>query len=125
MTTHFSNGVTNVKGKDGGNSLFSGIKQPLITGGTTPAEFIYQDDFHTYNASNYEYVVGTGNSEFLEASSYANGWLRMGDAASAADEDVGVQGYDNFQYSCCNYRYDRSYFLRFPESNFTSDNERS
>ena len=33
MTTHFSNGVTNVRGKDGATSLFSGIKQPLITGG--------------------------------------------------------------------------------------------
>jgi len=99
MTTHFSNGVTNVRGKANGNSLFSGIKQPLITGATTPAEFAYQDDFHTYNVNNYEAVVGTGNSEFIESSSYANGWLRMGDAASAADEDVGVQGYDNFQYS--------------------------
>ena len=99
MTTHFKNGVTNVVGRDGGNSLFSGIKQPLITGATTPAEFAYQDDFHTYNAGNFEAVVGTGNSEFIESSTYANGWLRMGDAASAADEDVGVQGYDNFQYS--------------------------
>ena len=33
MTTHFKNGVTNVVGKDGGSSVFSGIKQPLITGG--------------------------------------------------------------------------------------------
>ena len=33
MTTHFSTGVTNVRGKQGDTSLFSGIKQPLITGG--------------------------------------------------------------------------------------------
>ena len=45
MTTHFSNGVTNVRGKEGGTSLFSGIKQPLITGATTPAEWAFQDDF--------------------------------------------------------------------------------
>jgi len=31
MTTHFSSGVTNVRGKANGTSLFSGIKQPLIT----------------------------------------------------------------------------------------------
>ena len=33
MTTHFSSGVTNVPGKGQATSLFSGIKQPLITGG--------------------------------------------------------------------------------------------
>ena len=41
MTTHFSSGVTNVKGKGQGTSLFSGIKQPLITGATTPAEWAF------------------------------------------------------------------------------------
>ena len=45
MTTHFSSGVTNVKGKANGTSLFSGIKQPLITGGTSPQEWAFQDDF--------------------------------------------------------------------------------
>ena len=45
MTTHFSSGVTNVKGKGLGTSLFSGIKQPLITGGTSPQEWAFQDDF--------------------------------------------------------------------------------
>jgi hypothetical protein len=45
MTTHFSNGVTNVRGKDGATSLFSGIKQPLITGGTSPQEQAYQNDW--------------------------------------------------------------------------------
>ena len=44
MTTHFSNGVTNVRGKDGDTSLFSGIKQPLITGGYGQ-EVAYQNDF--------------------------------------------------------------------------------
>ena len=49
MTTHFSTGVTNVRGKQGDTSLFRGFKQPLITGGSTPAEWAYQDDFITYN----------------------------------------------------------------------------
>ena len=57
MTTHFSSGVTNVKGKQMGTSLFSGIKQPLITGGTSPAEFAYQNDFQTYNASDWQTVT--------------------------------------------------------------------
>ena len=45
MTTHFSNGVTNVRGKSGGTSLFSSIKQPLITGGYEQ-EQAYQNDFN-------------------------------------------------------------------------------
>ena len=48
MTTHFSNGVTNVGGKDGDTSLFSGIKQPLITGGYGQ-EVAYQNDWVHYN----------------------------------------------------------------------------
>ena len=47
MTTHFSNGVTNVRGKDGDTSLFSGIKQPLITGGYGQ-EVAYQNDWVIY-----------------------------------------------------------------------------
>ena len=46
MTTHFKNGVTNVVGKDGGSSVFSGIKQPLITGGYEQ-EQAYQNDFQS------------------------------------------------------------------------------
>ena len=30
MTTHFKNGVTNVVGKDGGSSVFSGINNLLL-----------------------------------------------------------------------------------------------
>ncbi len=48
MTTHFKNGVTNVVGKDGGSSVFSGIKQPLITGGYEQ-EQAYQNDWQIYN----------------------------------------------------------------------------
>ena len=98
MTTHFSNGVTNVIGKSGGTSLFSGIKQPLITGGTSPQEFAYQNDFVTYNASDWQTVTSTGGSDY-QLADYAFGWLRQGDANPAAGEIQGVADYETFQYS--------------------------
>jgi len=98
MTTHFSNGVTNVRGKSGGTSLFSGIKQPLITGGTSPQEFAYQNDFVTYNASDWQTVTSTGASDY-QLADYAFGWLRQGDAVPAAGEIQGVADYECFQYS--------------------------
>jgi len=98
MTTHFSNGVTNVIGKSGGTSLFSGIKQPLITGGTSPQEFAYQNDFVVYNASDWQTVTSTGGSDY-QLADYAFGWLRQGDANPAAGEIQGVADYETFQYS--------------------------
>ena len=98
MTTHFSNGVTNVRGKANGTSLFSGIKQPLITGGTSPQEFAYQNDFSTYNASNWQTVTSTGASDY-QLADYAFGWLRQGDGAPAAGEIQGVADYECWQYS--------------------------
>ena len=98
MTTHFSNGVTNVKGKENGTSLFSGIKQPLITGATSPAEFAYQNDFQTYNASDWQTVITTGASDY-QLADYAFGWLRQGDGAPAAGEIQGVADYECWQYS--------------------------
>ena len=98
MTTHFSNGVTNVRGKANGTSLFSGIKQPLITGGTSPQEFAYQDDFSTYNASDWQTVTSTGASDY-QLADYAFGWLRQGDGAPTAGEIQGVADYECWQYS--------------------------
>ena len=98
MTTHFSTGVTNVKGKQLGTSLFSGIKQPLITGGTSPQEFAYQNDFVTYNASDWQTVTSTGGSDY-QLADYAHGWLRQGDGAPAAGEIQGVADYECWQYS--------------------------
>ena len=98
MTTHFSTGVTNVRGKSGGTSLFSGIKQPLITGGTSPQEFAYQNDFVVYNASDWQTVTSTGGSDY-QLADYAFGWLRQGDANPAAGEIQGVADYETFQYS--------------------------
>ena len=98
MTTHFSNGVTNVRGKANGTSLFSGIKQPLITGGTSPQEFAYQNDFQTYNASDWQTVTSTGASDY-QLADYAFGWLRQGDGAPSAGEIQGVADYECFQYS--------------------------
>ena len=98
MTTHFSNGVTNVRGKANGTSLFSGIKQPLITGGTSPQEFAYQNDFQTYNASDWQTVTSTGASDY-QLADYAFGWLRQGDGAPAAGEIQGVADYECWQYS--------------------------
>jgi len=98
MTTHFSSGVTNVKGKENGTSLFSGIKQPLITGATSPAEFAYQNDFQTYNASDWQTVTTTGASDY-QLADYAFGWLRQGDGAPSAGEIQGVADYECWQYS--------------------------
>ena len=97
MTTHFSNGVTNVRGKDGATSLFSGIKQPLITGGYEQEE-AYQNDFVQYNASDWETVTSTGASDF-QLAQYAGGWLRQGDNAPAAGEVQGVAGWDVWNYN--------------------------
>mgnify|MGYP001466066392 CR=1 FL=1 len=63
MTTHFSNGVTNVRGKDGDTSLFSGIKQPLITGGYNQ-EQAYQNDWITFNDEDWD-ITTAGGSEFF------------------------------------------------------------
>ena len=79
MTTHFSSGVTNVPGKGQATSLFSGIKQPLITGGDSQ-EVAYQNDFVIYNASDWD--VTSSGSAFQQAQ-YAGGWLRIGDNAPA------------------------------------------
>ena len=96
MTTHFSSGVTNVKGKGLGTSLFSGIKQPLITGGTAPNEWAFQDDFVQFSQVTTApwTIVDPGGGSYMLAQ-YAQGWLRMGDAgptaadiAIAATEDV-------------------------------------
>ena len=94
MTTHFSTGVTNVRGKSGGTSLFSGIKQPLITGGSTPAEWAYQDDFITYNDEDWT-EIKTGSAYIL--SQYPQGWLRIGDANPAGGEINGIQSPEVFQ----------------------------
>ena len=96
MTTHFSSGVTNVKGKQLGTSLFSGIKQPLITGGTTPAEWAYQDDFVTYTAETWD-EDKTGSAYIL--AQYIQGWLRIGDANPAGGEKNGIASEPVFQYN--------------------------
>ena len=97
MTTHISNGVTNLRGKDGGTSLFSGIKQPLITGGTSPQEQAYQNDWQIYNASDWS-VTSTGGSDF-QLAEYAGGWLRQGDNAPAAGEIQGIAGPEVWQFN--------------------------
>jgi hypothetical protein len=96
MTTHFKNGVTNVVGKDGGSSVFSGIKQPLITGGYEQ-EQAYQNDWQIYNASDWS-VTSTGGSDF-QLAEYAGGWLRQGDNAPAAGEIQGIAGPEVWQYN--------------------------
>ena len=95
MTTHFSSGVTNVKGKANGTSLFSGIKQPLITGATTPAEWAFQDDFVQYNDESWT-EIKTGSAYVL--AQYPQGWLRAGDANPAGGEVNGIQSDDVWQY---------------------------
>jgi len=95
MTTHFSTGVTNVRGKSGATSLFSGIKQPLITGGDAQ-EVAYQNDFVTYNASDWD-VTSSGSA--FQAAQYAGGWLRLGDNAPAHTEVVGVSSKEVWQYN--------------------------
>ena len=96
MTTHFKNGVTDVVGKDGGSSVFSGIKQPLITGGYEQEE-AYQNDFTIYNASDWT-VTSTGGSDF-QLAEYAGGWLRQGDNAPAAGEIQGIAGPEVWQFN--------------------------
>jgi len=100
MTTHFSSGVTNVKGKGLGTSLFSGIKQPLITGGTSPQEWAFQDDFVQFSqvtTAPWDIIDPGGGSYML--AQYPQGWLRMGDAAPAGGEIAAAQTEDVFQYN--------------------------
>ena len=95
MTTHFSSGVTNVPGKGQATSLFSGIKQPLITGGDSQ-EVAYQNDFVIYNASDWD--VTSSGSAFQQAQ-YAGGWLRIGDNAPAHTETIGISSKEVWQYN--------------------------
>ena len=99
MTTHFKNGVTNVVGKDGGSSVFSGIKQPLITGGYEQ-EQAYQNDWQLFNDEDWT-ITSTGGSDF-QLAQYAGGWLRLGDNAPAAGEVTGVAGPEVWQYLSTN-----------------------
>ena len=96
MTTHFKNGVTNVVGRDGGSSVFSGIKQPLITGGYEQ-EQAYQNDWQLFNDEDWT-ITSTGGSDF-QLAEYAGGWLRQGDNAPAAGEIQGVAGPEVWQYN--------------------------
>ena len=96
MTTHFSNGVTNVRGKDGDTSLFSGIKQPLITGGYGQ-EVAYQNDWVIYNSGDWDVTSGGGSDYQLV--DYAGGWLRLGDDAPAAGEITGLSGKEIWNYN--------------------------
>jgi len=99
MTTHFSSGVTNVKGKANGTSLFSGIKQPLITGATTPAEWAFQDDFVQFSQTTLSpwTITDPGGGSYMLAQ-YAQGWLRMGDAGPLAADVAIAASEDVFQY---------------------------
>ena len=96
MTTHFSSGVTNVKGKGLGTSLFSGIKQPLITGGTSPQEVAYQNDFVGFVEAEWD-VTDTGSG--YQVIDYAGGWLRVGDGAPAGGEVNGISGKEVWNYN--------------------------
>ena len=96
MTTHFSTGVTNVRGKQGDTSLFSGIKQPLITGGYNQ-EVAYQNDWITFNDEDWD-VTAAGGSEFM-LTEYAGGWLRIGDDAPGAGEENGISSKEIWQYN--------------------------
>ena len=99
MTTHFSSGVTNVKGKGLGTSLFSGIKQPLITGGTSPQEWSFQDDFVQFSQVTTApwTITDPGGGSYMLAQ-YAQGWLRMGDAGPLAADVAIAASEDVFQY---------------------------
>ena len=99
MTTHFSSGVTNVKGKGLGTSLFSGIKQPLITGGTSPQEWAFQDDFVQFSETTLSpwTIIDPGGTSYMLAQ-YAQGWLRMGDAGPTATDVAIAASEDVFQY---------------------------
>jgi len=96
MTTHFKNGVTNVVGKDGGSSIFSGIKQPIITGGYEQ-EQAYQNDWQLFNDEDWT-ETSTGGSDF-QLVEYAGGWLRQGDNAPAAGEVQGIAGPGVWQFN--------------------------
>ena len=96
MTTHFSNGVTNVRGKDGDTSLFSRIKQPLITGGYGQ-EVAYQNDWVIYNSGDWDVTSGGGSDYQLV--DFAGGWLRLGDTAPAAGEVTGISGKEVWNYN--------------------------
>ena len=96
MTTHVSNGVTNVRGKDGDTSLFSGIKQPLITGGYGQ-EVAYQNDWVIYNSGDWDVTSGGGSDYQLV--DFAGGWLRLGDTAPAAGEVTGISGKEVWNYN--------------------------
>jgi hypothetical protein len=99
MTTHFSSGVTNVRGKANGTSLFSGIKQPLITGATTPAEWAFQDDFVQFSQTTLSpwTITDPGGTAYMLAQ-YPQGWLRMGDASPVAADVSIAASEDVFQY---------------------------
>ena len=95
MTTHFSNGVTNVPGKMLGSSVFTKARQPLITGNNN--EFAFQDDFVKYNAGDWTVTETAGAS--TQAANYANGWLVLGDNGSPTANDVNlIEGSNVFNY---------------------------
>ena len=96
MTTHFSSGVTNVPGKGQATSLFSGIKQPLITGGEDK-EVAYQNDFVIYNASDWD--VTSGGASDYQLADYAGGWLRLGDDNPAHTEITGISSKEVWNYN--------------------------
>ena len=73
-----------------------GIKQPLITGGTSPQEVAYQNDFVIYNASDWD-VTSSGSAYQLV--DYAGGWLRLGDNAPAHTETIGISGKEVWNYN--------------------------
>jgi len=100
MTTHFSNGVTNVRGKANGTSLFSGIKQPLITGGTSPQEWAFQDDFVQFSETTLSpwTITDPGGTAYMLAQ-YPQGWLRMGDPSPVAADVAIAATQDVFQYN--------------------------
>ena len=96
MTTHFSSGVTNVPGKGQATSLFSGIKQPLITGGEDK-EVAYQNDWVNYFPDEWDVTSGGGSDYQLV--DYAGGWLRLGDGAPAHTEVTGISGKEVWNYN--------------------------
>ena len=95
MTTHFSNGVTNVPGKMQGSSIFTKARQPLITGNNN--EFAFQNDFVNYNAS--DWTITETAAASTQAAQYANGWLVLGDDGSPSANDVNmIEGANVFNY---------------------------
>ena len=98
MTTHFSSGVTNVPGKGQATSLFSGIKQPLITGGEDK-EVAYQDDFVSFSSATAGPWDVTDTGSGYQVIDYAGGWLRVGDGAPASGEVNGISGKEVWNYN--------------------------